>query len=336
MARKNKYIQELKNDNNYFRYLLELMNLQTTQFVYTNLPKTIPAEFLELFLTVNGSVGIGKPAGDNDIYCAMGSYHGNVKGYLPDSYCAAVVGINDIDGKINDSVVVGCNNLSRSPDFDIAATAEILNEIDISESVNVIFARLSRLPIADNDKQKAQLESAIKSIIKGDPYSIVSRINENILDEFLTDGRKEKEKFLDLVDPDKINNLQYLNQYRDNIYKRFLMRRGYMFNVTTKLAQQTNDEIHGSDMFSILYPIEQLNCRKTMIENMNKVFETNASVDFNPVLKRIVDNILNPPENVSRETTDETTGENIDESEVNGNETSDPDKTDTTGDDFNS
>ncbi len=292
------------------------MNLQVTQFEYSNLPETIPAEFLELFLIVNGSVGIGKPKGEKEIYCAMGSYHGDVKGYLPGEYCAAVVGIDDIDGEINKNVVVGCNNLSRTPDYDIPAVADILCEIDISEHMNVIFSRLARLPIADNDKEKEQLESAIKSIIKGDPYAVVSRYNQNVFDEFLTESKKEKEKFLDLVDPDKINNLQYLNQYRDNIMKRFLMRRGYMFNVTTKLAQQTNDEIHGSDMFSILYPMEQLKCRKTMCENINKVFGLNVSVDYNPVLKRIIENTLNPPENVSRETdneTSETTDENIDD-----------------------
>ena len=294
MAKKNKHIQDLKNENNYFRYLVELLNVQTTQFVYTGLPETIPAEFLELYLTVNGSVGIGKPKGEQEIYCAMGSYHGNVKGYLPDSYAAAVVGIDDIDGKINESVVVGINNLSRTPDYDIAFTANLLNEIDISENVNVIFTRLSRLPFADNDKEKAQIEQAIKAIIKGDPLAVASRYCENVFDEFLREGKKEKERFFDLVEPEKINCLQYLNQFRDNIFKRFLIRRGYMFNVTSKLAQQTNDEIHGSDKYSVLYPIEQLECRKKMCENLKKVFDIDVTVDFNPVLKLIVDSVLNP------------------------------------------
>ena len=202
--------------------------------------------------------------------------------------------VSKIDGKINESVVVGINNLSRTPDYDIAFTANLLNEIDISENVNVIFTRLSRLPFADNDKEKAQIEQAIKAIIKGDPLAVASRYCENAFDEFLREGKKEKERFFDLVEPEKINCLQYLNQFRDNIFKRFLIRRGYMFNVTSKLAQQTNDEIHGSDKYSVLYPLEQLECRKKMCENLKKVFNIDVTVDFNPVLKLIVDSVLNP------------------------------------------
>lgn len=325
MAKKFKHMQELKNENNKFRYMCELMNLQATQFVYENLPETIPAEFLEMYLMINGTCAIGKPKGTNELYCAIGSYNGDVVAYLPDSYTAAVVGLDEISGKINQDVVVACNNLSRTPEYDIAATVDMLCEIDISENINVIFARLSRLPIAENDKEKAQLESAIKSIIKGDPLTVASRYAQNVFDEFLAGERKEKEKFLDLVDPDKINNLQYLNQFRDNIMKRFLMRRGYMFNVTTKLAQQTNDEIHGSDRYSILYVLEQYNCRKKFVEQTNKLFGTEITVDFNPVLKVIVDNILNPPkenEDVSRETEDEKEEGAADEKEdsENGND----------------
>ena len=75
--------------------------------------------------------------------------------------------------------------------------------------------------------------------------------------------------------------------------KRYFMRRGYMFNVTTKMAQQTNDELHGSDDLAMLYPLQQLECRQKFIEECNVMFGWNASVEFNPILKNVYDRVMN-------------------------------------------
>lgn len=297
-----KKLMEFKNRDNYIRHLTTLLDLQCRQYVYTGLPDTIPAEFLEFYLTINGTVALGyvKELSNKDVYCATGGYNGDYNGYLPSEYTAAVTGLGEISGKWygdDKSIVVGCNNLMRAPDFDIPHTAEVLSQIDISERCNVIFARMARLPYADNDKQRAAIESAIQSIIKGDPFSTFTRDTVDKFEQFLeSSSYNDKEKFLDLVDPDKINGLQYLNQYRDNVMKRFLARRGYMIQTTSKLAQQTDSEIHGSDSYAMLYPLEQLECRVKMCESLNELFDLNVSVDFNPVLKKVYDDYMREPE----------------------------------------
>ena len=298
-----KKLQDFKNRDNYFKHLSQLFTLQVSQFEYTGLPDTLPAEYLEIYLLINGTVAIGKvkELDNNDLYCAVGSYNGDYNGYLPNEYTAAVTGLGEISGKwfgSDKTVIVGRNNSIRAPEFDIPFTAGVLTEIDISEDCNVIFTRFMRIPYADNDKQKTQIESAIKSIIKGDKYAVASRDLEKALDNYLNDVKSpaDREKFLELVDPDKTNKLQYLAHYRDNVLKRFLNRRGYMMTISSKLAQQTIAELHGSDSYSLLYPIEQLRCRKEMIENINTLFGLSASVDFNPVLKKVYERFMSSDE----------------------------------------
>ena len=306
-----KKLLDFKNAENYFRYICELFELQINQFVYDGLPDTIPAEFLEMFMLINGHCAIGKAdKGGDDIYCAVGSYNGDYNGYLPKAYTAAVIDIGEISGDWygeNKSIVVAKNNNIGMPEFDIPFTADVLNQIDVSEKMNVIFTRFARIPFVENDKEKAQIESAIKSIIRGDYTAIASRDIADSFEQYI-EGAKEKDKFLDLVDVDKVNGLQYLNQYRDNVFKRFLCRRGYMVQTTAKLAQQTNAEMHGADSYAFLYPLQQLKQREKMCESMNTLFGLNVSVKFNPILEKVYERYMTDPEpeqNVSRETTDE-------------------------------
>lgn len=323
-------ILEFENNNNRFRYLIELLTLQVGQYEYENLPDTILPEYLELFLTINGTAVIGKPKNSDDLYCALGSYCGNIMGYLPSEYQGVVTNIGTIRGNWfgeNKTVVVGCNNNRRSPDFDIPHTADILTQVDISEKCNVLFSRFARLPYADNDKQKAQIESAVQSILKGDCFAVANRDISTAIDDFFNNVKpKDNDKFLDLVDVDKINCLQYLNQYRDNIFKRYLMRRGYMMQTTSKLAQQTRSELHGSDSYALLYPLEQFEKRKKMIKECNDLFNTNITVKMNPILQKVYDNFLKDDEqkeNVPRETFSEGSENNENNSSSENNPGSD-------------
>lgn len=294
-----KRLLDFKNGENYFRHLTELFELQINQFEYDGLPDTLPHEFLEMFLLINGHCAIGKPDNNSDVYCAIGSYNDDYNGYLPKGYTAAVTDIGEISGNWygdDKSIVVAKNNNMGIPEFDIPFTANVLQQIDISEECNVIFARFARLPFADNDKEKQQIESYIKSIIRGDLIAVATRTAADSFEQFI-EGQTEKEKFFDMVDVDKIDGLQYLNQYRDNILKRFLCRRGYMVQTTSKLAQQTNTEMHGADSFAFLYPLQQLKQREKMCNDINAMFGLNVSVKFNPILEKVFKDYMTEPKN---------------------------------------
>ena len=76
----NKRLLGFKNKNNYLRHLIDLFGLQCGQFVYKGLPDTLPAEYIELYLAINGTVAIGKVSelGDkSDLYAAIGRHNGD-------------------------------------------------------------------------------------------------------------------------------------------------------------------------------------------------------------------------------------------------------------------
>lgn len=265
----------------------EMMTDALSTFVYDGLPKTIPAEWLEGYLITNGTVGIGKIKGE--LYCAAGGYCGNYNGYLPDHYRAEVLNKGQLYGEWGKDIVVGWNNAIRTPDLDIWHTADMLTEVDISERIVTVFTRLLRIPKAKDDAEKEAIEEAIKALLKGDLTAVAS---SNTLQD-LVGSTSDADHFLDLVDPQQVDQLQYLNQYRDNLIKRYMQRRGHSMTITSKLAQQTNAEMHGADSYSMIYPLQQLHYRQLMCDEINKLFGTSITVEFNELVKNNYDIVIN-------------------------------------------
>jgi len=265
----------------------EMLTDALSTFNYDGLPETLPAEWLEGNLITNGTVGVGKI--DGELYCAAGDYCGNYNGYLPDHYRAEVLNKGQLYGEWGKDLVVGWNNAIRTPDLDIWHTAEMLTEVDISERIVTVFTRLLRIPKAKDDAEKEAIEEAIKSLLKGDLTAVAS---SNTLQD-LVGSASDADRFLDLVDPQQVDQLQYLNQYRDNLIKRFMQRRGHSMTITSKLAQQTNAEMHGADSYSMIYPLQQLHYRQLMCEEINRLFGTSITVEFSELVKNNYDLVVN-------------------------------------------
>lgn len=255
-------------------HLAILTNIMLTMFEYKNLPETIPVWLLETILISEGTAGITKFNGE--LYTGTGGFCGDVKNFMPTEYQITNIGIGNKQGKIGETFAVGFNNSILSPDFYLMKTASILTEIDVSERCNLLFSRFLRIPRVSDTKEKTAIENAVKSISEGKFEAVVSK---NILDDVLS-GDNQYDKFLDLVDVAHVDKLQYLNQYRDNIVKRFFQIYGQGMQTTAKLAQQTTDELHGNDAVSLIIPYDKLNCRKKMCDNINTLFGTDISVDF--------------------------------------------------------
>lgn len=324
----------------YWDYLWETL---AGSFEWTGLPDSLPAEWIEGILRTNGIVGIGEIEGT--LYASAGGYYGNVNGYIPTMYKGAVPGIGTIDGhavspaiydldSIGDSpVVVGWNNALMSPDIDIYDTAQALTETRTSEDINLIFSRLLRIPIARNSKEKAIIDNAIKAIINGNIEAVASDIRDL---QTAVKGTPDRQ-FLDLIDVKDVDKLQYLNQYHDNILKRFMQRHGHAMQITSKLAQQTNAEMHGADDISMILPLQELKYRKKLAEMLNKYhgekYGFNCSVEFGKLLKNNYDRIINyVPDELNEKGIVENSVDNVDESEVQNNEQTNGDNSGDTGD----
>lgn len=259
-------------------HFFNMLNSLTSMFEYKGLPDTIHPEILESLLISQGTVGIAQI--DNELWCGPGGYCGEVKGMVPTEYQITVTGVGHFQGKIGESIAAGWNNNTATPDMCIAQYASILSEIDVSEKLNVLFARLLRIPKVRDSKDKAAVEGAIKSIINGNVEAVVS---DNIRDELLQTGTDSG--FLDLVDIKDIDKLQYLAAYRDEIVKRFYQLYGQDMHVNSKRAQQSVAEISGTDAVSMIIPIQRLAQRRKLVEMTNSIFGTNITVDFSECWK---------------------------------------------------
>lgn len=256
-------------------HINDLLLNRLTMFEYTNLPETIPDWLLETILSTEGTAGICQ-MDDGNLYTGSGGFCGEVVNFLPTEYQITNVGVGHKQGKIGEVFAVGYNNSTLSPDFMLMQTASILTEIDVSERCNVLFSRLLRIPKVADEKEKVSIEKSIKAVMDGKFEAVVSK---NVMEQIMETGSADN-KFLDLCDIKDIDKLQYLNQYRDNVVKRFYQFYGQGMQTTAKLAQQTTDELHGADTVAMVVPMDMLRRRKDMCEQINSLFGTDISVDF--------------------------------------------------------
>lgn len=263
----------MKKDFDESIHFFNLMNTLTSMFEYKNLPDTLRSELIESLLITQGTAPVAMIKGE--LYTGTGGYCGETVNFIPERYQFCNVGVGEYNGKVGSDIVVGWNNATLTPDFSLLQISSILTEIDVSERVNVLFSRFLRVPKVKDNKEKKAVEDCIGAIMQG---RFTAMVSDNIR-EILTDT-DEKNNFLDLVDIKEVDKLQYLNQYRDNIVKRFFQMYGQGMQSTAKLAQQTTDELHGNDCVSLIIPKQRLYYRKKFCDDINKMFGTDITVDF--------------------------------------------------------
>lgn len=251
-----------------------LFNVLLARFDWSGLPENIPQEFLEGILITNGTVGLGRDLnGTGLLWAVPGSYNDEIVGYLPTNYHGQCTNVR-VDGKVGEEVAVGWNNSTLKPDIILMQFASILADIDVSEKCNVHYARDSKIPKAHDEKEKQAILTAIKNIREGKLDAIVS---DNIHAKELIEGIPE-ENILELTDIRDIDKLQYLNQYRDNIIKRFFLIYGQKTQVTSKLAQMSVDEANSNDSLSMILTLDALRQREKFCDECNRLFGLTMSV----------------------------------------------------------
>lgn len=293
--------QARKNYNS-TSYWFDMMQTLQSEFEYKGLDPEHdpPPEYIEKVLITMGVIGFKKV--NDDVIAARGTLCGDPDYYYRGTDFSGTYALGDIEGKRGIDIAVGFNNSLYMPDIDILRYESILTEIDTSENLNVLFARLLRVPVVGDQKELEALKDVYNSILKGEFGAVTSK---NLFRK-LADGDKNVIDLLELTDVDTIKNLQYLAQYRDNVLKRFYNRHGHSLQTTGKVAQQTTDEIHGMDSVSMIYPLNKLKYRKQMCEEVNRICGRSWSVDFSEAWK------------INRKQFEQT----INESEAKPNETS--------------
>lgn len=291
-----------QNKVRYTAYANILFNTMLEMFDYNGLPDTIPKRFLETILHTTGEVFVSKI--NDELIASHGTLSGEIDAYGLGTNCVAVCPTGSAEGVRNIDIAYGVNNDTATPDMIIYWIANLLAETDKSIKLNVIYSRLLKIPKVGNEKDKATFKELLKKVMDGEPEVFVS---SNALDLELGAGTETFE----LTDANKIDKLPYLTQFFEDCLKRFYCFYGQPMQNQNKRAQSISDEIHGQDSVSMILPLQMLKCRQALCENINNIFGTKISVDFNPLWKIELAGVIER----------DTNGNMIpDESEVNGND----------------
>lgn len=281
---KAKIIDRLKNwEDLLYNGIIEM-------FTYKGYEK---GDFFRLFTTLesilinNGNAGIIEL--NNKLFAGRVSFTGNLDefGDLTDAIVFTENGKTYTfkNWRENENIVIIHNNYLELGDNEtIERYASILADIDKSIKHNVIFSRLNKFLVARNETEKKQLEEMLNQNENGKLGVVVGEVDD-------WDENGTQIYTADITDVENADKIQYLNKCHDDIIRRLATIYGVsMNNNTSKMAQQSVEEITSGEDLSKIYPIIKLKCRLLGIKEVNKKFGTNISVTFSEAWDSILKN----------------------------------------------
>lgn len=276
------YDSQLFMRERYFSHFFEQQNFLTHMFIYDDLPESVEENFIEMYLTANGTIAWKKEKvdGEEKLVIFRGGRSGAIKLYgLGENYLGTNNDpeLGDITGKVGVDCVVGYNNGTMSPDFDYQFYPYVLTEIEKSIIFNVRYARLAPIFEAADSKEKDAIEKLLNNIDDG---KMVNVISENILKELEEGGGGTKT--FNLTDVKEIDKLQYLIKAYEDMRRIFTTKYGLSDKGSGKMAQQTVDEVNGSTSSAFALPLNMLYWRRKMVDEVNAMFGTDIKVRFSP------------------------------------------------------
>lgn len=267
-------------------------NVLASMFTYRG--EKVPEEiltremFLNMYTVLDGAAAIVKmddPPTSNPSYYDGKYIIGNVDfGGNPDPYgigSKAIVRtengyIKEFDDWIsNPEVAIFFNDDTLSPDMNIGRFSDMMAELEVSMKLNVLFSRMYPIPLATDTKAKKSIEEAIQNMQNG---KIATILDERKLREQI-EGYKGIDT-VNLTDVDKAQYIQYLAKFRDDLMRWFYSLYGMNSQGSSKLAQQTVDEVNQDNNASMILPHSMLRARQAGCKMCNDKFGWDMEVSF--------------------------------------------------------
>lgn len=274
--------EKFKHNARNFYYWNDILNKMIVAFKWNNLPESIPAEFLESYLQLNGTVGITKK-GDK-IICFTGGYADDIDEYgLGTNYIGTTHNGDSFNGKIGEDIIVGINNSTRSGRGTlIDMYAGMLSDITESMEIGIINSRIVPIPTVKNDTQKAQVEEAITKIKEGSHKVIVA-------DDLFEDD--EQLGTINLTDPSAIEKLQYYSRFYEDTLKRLWLESGIEINSKDKAAQVNTSELNEFKEYSRIMIEDMLHRREELADAINEKWGLDVTVELNKNFDNVVEEV---------------------------------------------
>jgi hypothetical protein len=239
-------------------------------FKYDNLPDTIPKRTLELYLQINGSCGFYDY--QDNLYCLQGSLGGEPDyNYMPTIFTFSNPALEISENlKINDECIIISNDDMYMGLYPLMRKyATMLTENEISMLMCSILSRIPTLISAKDDTTMESAKKFIKDIIDGKLGVIAES-------EFF-DGLKSQP----VAGTNYTNTLRELIEHEQYLKASFFNDIGLNANYNMKRESLNSNESQLND--DMLYPMidNMLEKRKEGIDQVNKKFGTNITVEFN-------------------------------------------------------
>ena len=188
---------------------------------------------------------------------------------------------NFTDWRNNPDIVVIFNNSNYSPDMNIGRFSDMLAELEVSLKLNILFARMYPMPVAASTKIQKAIETAIENMRNG---KVATVLNEDALSQYVSDTANGAGaagiNTINLTEVEKSQYIQYLAKFRDDLMRWFYSLYGMNSQGSSKMAQQTVDEVNQDNNASMILPHDMLRMRQNGVEELNKKFGWDAEVSF--------------------------------------------------------
>lgn len=203
----------------------------------------------------------------------------DVYGIGQDCICTTGSGVSVTfeDWRNNPDIVVIFNNSCYSPDLNVGRYSDALAELEVSLKLNVLFARMYPIPVCADNKAKQAIEDALKSAMDG---KIATILSPDAIAKYVAGDTTTGVDLVNITDVEKSQYIQYLAKYRDDLMRWFYSLYGMNSQGSSKMAQQTVDEVNQDNNASMIIPHDMLRMRQQGAEELNEKFGWNVEYSF--------------------------------------------------------
>ena len=169
------------------------------------------------------------------------------------------------DGDISkdDNATVVYLNSYLAPCTEIQRFATMLADTDTSLENNIKFCRIAPVGAIQDDSTRAEFENVLTNILNGELINTVKanfNFNTNTPATLAT---------IDLCKSEYAQNLQYLSMLHEQLLSRLCKLFGVPYNVLSKSANITTEELGNIDVFSSILPASMKRCLNTGLAKLN-------------------------------------------------------------------
>lgn len=262
-----------KNRNIRSGILYTFLRLQQ-MFHYDNLPDTIPHRYLEFYLMLNGHCAAVEHEGK--LYTLRGGFGGEPDAYYePTKYIIAnpYLKLNKIYTRGVDCVVIGNDSMYYGLLALVSKYIGLMAENEISMNLSVINSRIMSIIVANTDNEMLSAEEYLQKIRAGKMGAV------------MRDPVFEGIKTQPYATAAQANALTNMIEYEQYLKASLFNELGLNANYNMKRESINSNESQLND--DMLTPLidDMLSARKRGIDEINAMFGTNITVDFDSAWK---------------------------------------------------